>query len=258
MTTLRTIKNKKIQTLTLALALTSLFGGGARAAEVYFYGSDLANDTTAWNAATQTATLHADRSIGRVFTYNSWMQSHPDTEAHFTSLISVDSYAVAGAKGTEKLTLTGDMAATYANHLAVRNLDTLEITKGTFGFDSTYGNGDGTGAGIYIDHVKNVSISGTAGTIYGDINAKTELKDIDTLTLESDINHKDEYGNYYNGDAKIDNTIFVGYGSRVDISAQNTVLSARGAPSPHRLRAWKTSISLKVHGKRLRLFPWSM
>ena len=228
MTTLRTIKNKKIQTLTLALALTSLFGGGARAAEVYFYGSDLANDTTAWNAATQTATLHADRSIGKVFTYNSWMQSHPDTEAHFTSLISVYSYAVAGAKGTEKLTLTGDMAAAYANHLAVRNLDTLEITKGTFGLDSTYGNGDGTGAGIYIDHVKNVSISGTAGTIYGDINAKTELKDIDTLTLESDINHKDEYGNYYNGDAEIDNTIFAGYGSRVDISAKNMVLSARG------------------------------
>ncbi len=90
-----------------------------------------------------------------------------------------------------------------------------------------YGN-DSTNGGIYIDHVKNVDISGTVSAIYGDIRAKVELTGIDDLTLSSDIHRKDEYQNYDEGLDTIDNTIFCAYGSKVDINAMNIKLTANG------------------------------
>ncbi len=200
------------------------------AAEWYFYGWDMANDsTTEWDDASSTAILQVDRNIGRGYTWaeDVGLQSHKE-EGHFISLVSFLPYSVAGATGNEKLTLTGDIVSVYANGITIKNLSGLQITKGTYGLDATYGN-DNSNGGIYISNVKNVDISGTVGAVYGDVRAKVELTGIDNLSLSSDINRKTDskYDNY-TGDATIDNTIFCTYGSKVDIDAKDILIKANG------------------------------
>ncbi|CDD11835.1 unknown [Phascolarctobacterium succinatutens CAG:287] len=71
--------------------LSSSFAGEVSAAECYYYGSDLATDdsTTTWDDETQTATLHADRSIDRAFNYSYNFGSQSHTEGQFVSSIHI-------------------------------------------------------------------------------------------------------------------------------------------------------------------------
>lgn len=215
--------------------LSSSFAGEVYAAECYYYGSDLATDdsTTTWDDETQTATLHADRSIDRAFNYSYNFGSQSHTEGQFVSLAGYNPYAVAGATGKEKLTLYGDIMSVMDNNVTVKNLDTLQITNGTYGLDANFGNDRGpvftnpnNNGGIHLSNIKTVDISGTVSAIYSDAMAKVELKDIDNLNLTSNIKRVADYGKYLT--ATEDNTIYCDYGSLVDISAKNTTITSTG------------------------------
>lgn len=215
--------------------LSSSFAGEVYAAECYYYGSDLATDdsTTTWDDETQTATLHADRSIDRAFNYSCNFGSQSHTEGQFVSLAGFNPYTVAGATGKEKLTLYGDIMSVTHNNVTVKNLDTLQITNGTYGLDASFGNDRGpvftnpnNNGGIHLSNIKTVDISGTVSAIYSDAMAKVELKDIDNLNLTSNIKRVADYGKYLT--ATEDNTIYCDYGSLVDISAKNTTITSTG------------------------------
>lgn len=212
-----------------ALLLTACGGQQLYAADhKYFVGKELADDkTTKWDSNNSTAILYADRTIGHDYTPVASLVLRNGKD--FVSLVSSSSsYSVAGEKGEENLTLTGDIISANASGITVKNLSGLQITKGTYGLDATYGN-DSTNGGIYIDNVKTVNISGTVSAIYGDIRAKVDLTGIDDLTLSSDIHRKDTYHNYDEGRETIDNTIFCKYGSEVYIDAKNnTTLTSNG------------------------------
>ena len=211
--------------------LSSSFAGEVNAAECYYYGSDMANDdTTTWDYETNTATLHADRNINRAFNYSYNFGSQSHTEGQFVSLAGYNPYTVAGATGNEKLTLYGNIMSVMNNTLTVKNLDTLQITNGTYGLDASFGNDRGpiytSEGGIKLNNIKNVDISGTVSAIYSDAMAKVELKDIDNLKLTSNINRVADYGKYLTATA--DYTIYCDYGSLVDISAKNTTIISTG------------------------------
>lgn len=246
-------KKKNVTAAVVAALLLTACGGQQLYAEEYYWSEwgikdgqwtrwDMDGNTT-WDDNSSTAILHADKSIGRVYTWvkDFGLQSHTG-EGHFMSLISPcpepfysSSYSVEGAVGTEKLTLTGDIVSIDANSITVKNLNTLQITQGTYGLDATYGNQRSDKprpGGIYIENVKNVDISGTVGAVYGDARAKIELTGIENLSLSSDMNRKKEYGNYTVDEnitgTTIDNTIHCEYGSEVDIDAKSTFLKANG------------------------------
>lgn len=215
--------------------LSSSFAGEVYAAECYYYGSDLATDdsTTTWDDETQTATLHADRSIDRAFNYSYNFGSQSHTEGQFVSLAGYNPYTVAGATGKEKLTLYGDIMSVMDKNVTVKNLDTLQITNGTYGLDANFGNDRGpvftnpnNNGGIHLSNIKNVDISGTVSAIYSDAMAKVKLKDIDNLNLTSNIKRVADYGKYLTATA--DYTIYCDYGSLVDISAKNTTITSTG------------------------------
>ena len=182
---------------------------------------------------TQTATLHADRSIDRAFNYSYNFGSQSHTEGQFVSLAGFNPYTVAGATGKEKLTLYGDIMSVMDNNVTVKTLDTLQITNGTYGLDANFGNDRGpvftnpnNNGGIHLSNIKNVDISGTVSAIYSDAMAKVELKDIDNLNLTSNIKRVADYGKYLTATA--DYTIYCDYGSLVDISAKNTTITSTG------------------------------
>ena len=215
--------------------LSSSFAGEVYAAECYYYGSDLATDdsTTTWDDETKTATLHADRSINRAFNYSYNFGSQTHTEGQFVSLAGYNPYTVAGATGKEKLTLYGDIMSVTDNNVTVKNLDTLQITNGTYGLDANFGNDRGpvftnpnNNGGIHLSNIKTVDISGTVSAIYSDAMAKVELKDIDNLNLTSNIKRVADYGKYITATA--DYTIYCDYGSLIDISAKNTTITSTG------------------------------
>lgn len=215
--------------------LSSSFAGEVYAAECYYYGSDLATDdsTTTWDDETQTATLHADRSIDRAFNYSYEFGSQSHNEGQFVSLAGYNPYNVAGATGKEKLMLYGDIMSVTHNNVTVKNLDTLQITNGTYGLDASFGNDRGpvftnpnNNGGIHLSNIKTVDISGTVSAIYSDAMAKVELKDIDNLNLTSNIKRVADYGKYLTATA--DNTIYCDYGSLIDISAKNTTITSTG------------------------------
>ena len=223
--------------LAFAIGLTILSSslvGEVYAAECYYYGSDMVNDaTTTWDDETQTATLHADRSINRAFNYSYNFGSQSHTEGQFVSLAGFNPYTVAGATGKEKLTLYGDIMSVTHNNVTVKNLDTLQITNGTYGLDASFGNDRGpvftnpnNNGGIHLSNIKTVDISGTVSAIYSDAMAKVELKDIDNLNLTSNIKRVADYGKYLTATA--DYTIYCDYGSLVDISAKNTTITSTG------------------------------
>lgn len=223
--------------LAFAVGLTiisSSLVGEVEASECYYYGSDMANDvTTTWDDETQTATLHADRSINRAFNYSYNFGSQTHTEGQFVSLAGYNPYTVAGATGKEKLTLYGDIMSVMNNNVTVKNLDTLQITNGTYGLDASFGNDRGpvftnpnNNGGIHLSNIKTVDISGTVSAIYGDAMAKVELKDIDNLNLTSNIKRVADYGKYLTATA--DYTIYCDYGSLIDISAKNTTITSTG------------------------------
>lgn len=234
--------------------LSSSFAGEVEAAtreEFYYQGSDLATDdgATTWDNKNKTATLHADRSIYRSFewSYNTFgINSHADSNglsyAQFASLgttkyFDSHSYTVDGEvevkfdgeKETKnpkfKLTLFGDIIASLTKNLTVKNLSELNITNGTYGLDSNYGN-DNTEGGLYLDNITKVNISGTVSAIYSDTRGKIELNNIGTLNLASNINRVSEYRGLL--PATEDNTITCGYGSIVNIDAQNTTITSTG------------------------------
>lgn len=107
--------------------LSSSFPGEAEAAEYYYYGWDMATDdgTTTWDDETQTATLHTDRNIYRIFTYSSNLGLTTQPEVQFASLGTTiftnsgwqwNSYDVVGATKSETLTLYGDIIATQTKN----------------------------------------------------------------------------------------------------------------------------------------------
>lgn len=229
-------RSKSLLAFAVGLAiLSSSLAGEVYAAECYYYGSDLATDdsTTTWDDETQTATLHADRSIDRAFNYSYNFGSQTHTEGQFVSLAGYNPYTVAGATGKEKLTLYGDIMSVMDNNVTVKNLDTLQITNGTYGLDASFGNDRGpvftnpnNNGGIHLSNIKTVDISGTISAIYGDAMAKVELKDIGNLNLTSNIKRAADYGKYLTATA--DYTIYCDYGSLVDISAKNTTITSTG------------------------------
>lgn len=214
--------------------LSSSFAEEVEANECYYYGSDLVNDaTTTWDDETQTATLHANRSIDRAFNYSYNFGSLSHTEGQFVSLAGYNPYTVAGATGKENLTLYGDIMSVMDNNVTAKNLDTLQITNGTYGLDASFGNNRGpvftnpnNNGGIHLSNIKNVDISGTVSAIYSDAMAKVELKDIDNLNLTSNIKRVADYDTYLTAPA--DYTIYCDYGSLVDISAKNTTITSTG------------------------------
>lgn len=234
--------------------LSSSFAGEVEAAtreEFYYQGSDLATDdgATTWDNKNKTATLHADRSIYRSFEWsydtfgiNSHAYSNGLSYAQFASLgttkyFDSHSYTVDGEvevkfdgeKETKnpkfKLTLFGDIIASLTKNLTVKNLSELNITNGTYGLDSNYGN-DNTEGGLYLDNITKVNISGTVSAIYGDTRGKIELNNIGTLNLASNINRVSEYRGLL--PATEDNTITCGYGSIVNINAKDTTITSTG------------------------------
>lgn len=254
--------------------LSSSFAGEVYADEEFYYqGSDLAtaDGKTTWNDDTQTATLHADRSINSnlnwsYYTFGINSRSFSDGihdhlgTGQFTSLgttkninpydyydvnFSNNSYTVAGeldvknVDGKEiitpmhNLTLSGDIIATLNNKLAVQNLAKLEITKGTYGLDVTYGYKTGTetgteiaNGGLYLNNIKNVDISGTVSAIYSDARGNVSLSNIGTLKLASNINRVSEHKGSL--PATEDNTITCHYGSIVNINAKDTTITSTG------------------------------
>lgn len=232
--------------------LSSSFAGEVYADEEFYYqGSDLATDdgATTWDNKNKTATLHADRSIYRSFEWsydtfgiNSYADSNGLSYAQFASLgttkyFNSHSYTVDGEvevkfdgeKETKnpkfKLTLFGDIIASLTKNLTVKNLSELNITNGTYGLDSNYGN-DNTEGGLYLDNITKVNISGTVSAIYGDTRGKIELNNIGTLNLASNINRVSEYRGLL--PATEDNTITCGYGSIVNINAKDTTITSTG------------------------------
>lgn len=232
--------------------LSSSFAGEVYADEEFYYqGSDLATDdgATTWDNKNKTATLHADRSIYRSFEWsydtlgiNSHANSNGLSYAQFASLgttkyFDSHSYTVDGEvevkfdgeKETKnpkfKLTLFGDIIASLTKNLTVKNLSELNITNGTYGLDSNYGN-DNTEGGLYLDNITKVNISGTVSAIYGDTRGKIELNNIGTLNLASNINRVSEYRGLL--PATEDNTITCGYGSIVKINAKDTTITSTG------------------------------
>lgn len=220
---------------------------------------------------TQTATLHADRSINSNLNWSYYtfgINSHSFSDGihdhlgtgQFASLgttkninpydyydvnFSNNSYTVAGeldvknVDGKEiitpmhNLTLSGDIIATLNNKLAVQNLAKLEITKGTYGLDVTYGYKTGTetgteiaNGGLYLNNIKNVDISGTVSAIYSDARGNVSLSNIGTLKLASNINRVSEHKGSL--PATEDNTITCHYGSIVNINAKDTTITSTG------------------------------
>ena len=127
-----------------------ILAGEVEAAEYYYNGWDMATDdgTTTWDDETQTATLHADRSIYRTFAYSSSFGLPTQPEVQFASLGTTlytdsgwlwNSYDVVGATKSETLTLYGDIIATQTKKLSVHDLDTLRITNGTYGLEANEG-----------------------------------------------------------------------------------------------------------------------
>lgn len=218
--------------------LSSSFPGEAEAAEYYHYGWDMATDdgTTTWDDETQTATLHTDRNIYRIFTYSSNLGLTTQPEVQFASLGTTiftnsgwqwNSYDVVGATKSETLTLYGDIIATQTKKLSVHDLDTLRITNGTYGLEANEGNKTiNTNGGLCISNIRDIDISGTVSAIYSDVRGKVELNNIGTLKLASNINRVSEYEGHLT--ATEDNTITCDYGSIVNIDAQNTTITSTG------------------------------
>ena len=218
--------------------LSSSFPGEAEAAEYYYYGWDMATDdgTTTWDDETQTATLHTDRNIYRIFTYSSNLGLTTQPEVQFASLGTTiftnsgwqwNSYDVVGATKSETLTLYGDIIATQTKKLSVHDLDTLRITNGTYGLEANEGNKTiNTNGGLCISNIRDIDISGTVSAIYSDVRGKVELNNIGTLKLASNINRVSEYEGHLT--ATEDNTITCDYGSIVNIDAQNTTITSTG------------------------------
>ena len=248
--------------------LSSSFAGEVYAEEYFYQGSDLAaNDgSTTWDDVTQTATLKADRSIDSTLSWSYYtfgIDSHPLPDSQldylgtgqFASLgttktingtyFDSHSYTVDGEVNVEikdgkeikkpkfNLTLSGDIIATLNNKLTVQNLAKLEITKGTYGLDATYGYKTGTETGteipkggLYLSNIKNIDISGTVSAIYSDARGNVTLNNIGTLKLASDINRIS--GHKGSLPATEDNTITCNYGSIVNINATNTTITSTG------------------------------
>ena len=234
--------------------LSSSFAGEVYAAtteEFYYQGSDLAtNDrTTTWDEDKKIATLHADRSISSTLEWSYYtfgINSHPFPgyehlgTGQFASLgttkyFDSHSYTVAGEQKSQNpkinLTLSGDIIATLNNKLTVQNLAKLEITKGTYGLDATYGyktGGDETESygGLYLDNITEVDISGTVSAIHSDARGNVTLNNVGTLKLASDINRVSEHKGSL--PATEDNTITCYYGSIVNINATNTTITSTG------------------------------
>lgn len=230
--------------------LSSSLAGEVYAAtpeEFYYQGSDLAtNDrTTTWDEDKKIATLHADRSISSTLEWSYYtfgINSHPFPEHEYlgtgqfaslgtTKYFDSHSYTVAGEQKSQNpkinLTLSGDIIATLNNKLTVQNLAKLEITKGTYGLDATYGYKTGVNkGGLYLDNITEVDISGTVSAIHSDARGNVTLSNIGTLKLASDINRVSEHKGSL--PATEDNTITCYYGSIVNINAKDTTITSTG------------------------------
>lgn len=201
-------RSKSLLALAVGLTILSSSFAGEVYAECYYSGSDMATDdgSTTWDDASKTVTLHADRTI-----------SNP----YDSSLVCGRPYTVVGATKNINLTLQGDIWSTYDYNMTVKNLNTLQITKGYYGLLADFGNDRGprwsnydNNGGIHLSDITNVDISGYDCAIYSERLAKIDFNNITNLNLASN--------------ASGSNTIYCDYGSLVDINATNTTITSTG------------------------------
>lgn len=199
--------------------LSSSFAGEVYADEGYIDWNDLANDSdTTW---TKTDIYNKNGDF-KVTVNNVTLNENKNISSSGTkSLISdnTNTYTVAGATKNIDLTFKGDIWSIHDHDMTVKNLNTFQITNGTYGLLANFGNDRGehwtdytNNGGIHLSDITTVNISGTNNAICSQILGKIDLQGIDNLILSS--------GGY--------NTIYCGYGSLVDINATNTTITSNG------------------------------
>lgn len=202
--------------------LSSSFAGEVYAAdEALTNWDELRNDSnTDWDdtekigsVTKNKVTLHENKNISSYFSYNSIPYSRSSVSLQDDN---TNTYTVAGdATKNIDLTFQGDIWSTCNNDMTVKNLNTLQITNGTYGLLANFGNKftnpDNQG-GIHLSNIKTVNISGTKSAIYSIYQGKIDLQGIENLTLKSGG----------------DNAIYGGYDSLIDINAANTTIISKG------------------------------
>ena len=199
--------------------LSSSFAGEVYADEGYIDWNDLANDSnTTWT----TTDIYNKNGDFKVTVNNVTLNENKNiSSSNNKSLISdnTNTYTVAGATKNIDLTFKGDIWSIHDHDMTVKNLNTFQITNGTYGLLANFGNDRGehwtdytNNGGIHLSDITTVNISGTNNAICSQILGKIDLQGIDNLILSS--------GGY--------NTIYCGYGSLVDINATNTTITSNG------------------------------
>lgn len=199
--------------------LSSSLVGEVYADEGYIDWNDLANDSdTTW---TKTDTYYKNGDF-KVIVNNVTLNENKNISSNGRISLESDNtntYTVAGATKNIDLTFKGDIWSYHDHDMTVKNLNTLQITNGTYGLLANFGNNRGphwtnpdNNGGIHLSDITNVDISATNTAICSQILGKIDLQGIDNLVLAS---------NGYN-------TIYCGYGSLVDINAKNTTITSAG------------------------------
>lgn len=199
--------------------LSSSFAGEVYADEGYIDWNDLKNDSnTTW---TEDKTYYEGGDL-KLTKNNVTLNENKNISSNGNISLADDntnSYIVAGATKNIDLTFQGDIWSTCDNEMTIKNLNTLQITNGTYGLLANFGNWRGerwtnteNNGGIHLSDITTVNISATNTAICSQILGKIDLQGIDNLTLAS--------GGY--------NTIYCGYGSLVDINAKNTTITSAG------------------------------
>lgn len=213
-------RNKSLLAFAVGLTiLSSSLAGEVYADEGYIDWNDLVNDSdTTW---TKTDTYYKNGDF-KVTVNNVTLNENKNISSNGRISLESDNtntYTVAGATKNIDLTFKGDIRSYHDHDMTVKNLNTLQITNGTYGLLANFGNNRGphwtnpdNNGGIHLSDITNVDISSTQTAICSQILGKIDLQGIDKLTLAS--------GGY--------NTIYCGYGSLVDINAKNTTITSAG------------------------------
>ena len=198
--------------------LSSSFAGEVYADEGYIDWNDLKNDSnTTW---TEDKTYYEGGDL-KLTKNNVTLNENKNISSNGNISLADDntnSYIVAGATKSIDLTFQGDIWSTCDNEMTIKNLNTLQITNGTYGLLANFGNWRGerwtnteNNGGIHLSDITTVDISTTKRAICSNILGKIDLNNITNLKLASE-----------------NNTIYCGYGGLVDISAKNTTITSNG------------------------------
>ena len=198
--------------------LSSSLAGEVYADEGYIDWNDLKNDShTTW---TEDKTYYEGGDL-KLTKNNVTLNENKNISSNGNISLADDntnSYIVAGATKNIDLTFQGDIWSTCDNEMTIKNLNTLQITNGTYGLLANFGNWRGerwtnteNNGGIHLSDITTVDISTTKRAICSNILGKIDLNNITNLKLASE-----------------NNTIYCGYGGLVDISAKNTTITSNG------------------------------